>query len=119
MLWNAGRRDVAIKGLCEAADELVALAGTQSSGWAGSENEVAVQVNHESIGGSGKQRSALSGHTKNVGTRLLNEVLSMSGVNNRNVQAAPFVYTNAKSDSLGSHSKHGRVMRDEYDSAGG
>lgn len=119
MLRNTGGRDIAVERLSEAGDKLVALANSQGGGRARSENEVAVQVDNKRVGGSGEQRPALRSDTKDVRTGLLNELLGVTGVDDRDVEAAPLVDANAESDGLSSHRQHGGVVADEDDSASG
>jgi hypothetical protein len=119
VLGDAGRSDVAVQSLGESGDELVALTGSQSSRWAGSQNKVAIKINNQGIGGRREERAALNSDTKDVGTRLLNKLLGMAGVHNGNVETAPLVNSNAVSNSLGGHGEHGRVVADEDDSASG
>lgn len=119
VLGNAGRSDVAVQSLGESGNELVALTGSQGSGWAGSQNKVAIKINNQGISGRREERAALNSDTKDVGARLLNKLLGMAGVNNGNVETAPLVNSNTVSNSLGSHGEHGRVVADKDDSASG
>lgn len=115
VVWHTGRRDVAIEGLGQTVDELGTLAGAQDVGRTGSENKVAVQVHHERIRRGVEQGTALRGDTKDVRTGLLDEVLDMTGVDDGNVQTAPFVDPHAVPNRLSGDGKNGGIVTDEND----
>jgi len=118
VVGHTGRSDIAIESLGQTVDELGALAGAQDVGRGGGENKVAVQVHHERIRRSVKQGTALSGDTKDVRTGLLDEVLDVTGVDDGNVQAAPFVHPYAVPDRLSGNGKNGGIVTDENDTTG-
>ena len=116
---NTGGRDIAVERLSQAVDELGTLALVQDVGWTGSQNEVAVQIHDQSIGGGVEESAALGGDTQNVRTGLLDKLLDVAGVNNRNVETAPLVDANAVADCLRGHGQHGWVVADKDDTASG
>jgi len=107
--------DIAVEGLSQAVNELGALALVQDVGRAGGQNEVAVQIHDQSIGGGVEESAALGGDTQNVRAGLLDKLLDVTGVNDRNVETAPLVDANAVTDRLRGHGQHGRVVADEND----
>jgi hypothetical protein len=117
MLRNSGGCDVAVQGLCKTGNELVALAGRKSGRGAGGEDEIAIEVDDKSVGGSSEERAALHGDTKDVRARLLDQLLGVASVDNRNVKTTPFVNSDAVSHSFGSHGEHSRVVTDKDNSA--
>lgn len=117
MSGDTRRRNIAIEGLGESVDELGALALVQDIGWAGGQDEVPVQVNHEGIRGGIEKGTALGGDTQNVRARLLDKLLDVAGVHNGHVEATPLIHANAVADGLGCRSQHGGVVTDEDDTA--
>lgn len=100
VLGNARGRNVAIEGLGQSGDKLVALTRSQSGGRAGCENKVAIQVDDQGISGSREEGSALSRNTQDVRARLLDELLGMAGVHHGNIQTTPLKHSDAVSHSL-------------------
>lgn len=119
VLGHPGRRDISVQGLGQPRHELVPLAGLESRGRVRGEHEVAVQVDNQRIGGRSDQRPALGRDAQNVRARLLDQVLGMARVHDRNVQAAPLVDADAEPDGLGRHGQHGGIVADEDDAARG
>jgi hypothetical protein len=117
MLRNTRRRDSAAERLGHAVDELGPLPGRPCVGRVRSQHKVAVQVNNKCIRRCGEQGAALCGHTENVRTRLLDQILGVTGVDNRNVKATPLVNANHVADGFSGHGKHCRVVRNENDAA--
>ncbi|KAH6610285.1 hypothetical protein Trco_000305 [Trichoderma cornu-damae] len=119
VLGDPGGRDVAVEGLGQAGDKLVALAGGQGSGGAGREDKVAVQIDDQGVGGGGEERAALGRDAQDVGARLLDELLGVARVHHGDVQAAPFKHADAVPHSLGGDGEHGRIVTDEDDATSG
>jgi hypothetical protein len=119
VLGHAGRGDIAVQGLSQPGDELVALTRGQSGRGVGGEDEVAIQVDNEGVVGGGEEGPALGGDAEDVGAGLLNKLLGMTGVDNGDVETAPLIDANAVPDGLGGHCEHGRVVAHEDDAAGG
>lgn len=103
----------------QAVDHLGSLPRGQSSRRTGCQYKVPVQIDDESVCGSGEKSTALSGNTKDIWARLLNKLLNVASVDNWDVKTAPLVDTNAKSDGLGSNGKHSRVVASENDATSG
>jgi hypothetical protein len=118
MLGNSRRSDIAVQGLCQSRDKLVALSGVKGGGRARGQNKVTIEVNDQSVSGSCKKRAALDGDTQDVRARLLDQLLGVSGVDDRDVETTPLVNSYAVSYGLGSHGEHGRVVTDEDDATG-
>jgi hypothetical protein len=104
--------------LCQSCDKLVALSGVKGGRRARGKNEVAIEVNNQSVGRSCEKRAALDGDTQDVRARLLDQLLGVSGVDDRDVETTPLVNSYAVSYGLGSHGEHGRVVTDENDATG-
>jgi hypothetical protein len=117
MLRNSGGGDIAVQSLSQSRNKLVTLAGSKSCRRAGGEDKVAIKVNDEGVSGSCEERAALDGDTQDVRTRLLDQLLGMTSVDNRDVKTTPFINSDAVSDSFGSHGEHSRVVADKDDSA--
>lgn len=117
VLRDAGRGDVAVQSLSQARDKLVALPGVQGSWRVRGQDEVAVQVDHESIVRRSEERPAFGGNTQNVWAGLLDELLGVAGMHDRHVQTTPLVHTDAVSNRLGGDRENGRVVADEDDAA--
>lgn len=118
VLRNTGGSDIAIQRLGQPRNKLVALAGRESGGRVRSEDKVAVEVDDQSITGRSEERPALGRDTEYVRARLLNEILGMACVHDRDVEATPFVDANAEPDGFSSHGQHGGVVTDKDDAAG-
>ena len=117
VLGHTGWRDISIQGLGHAVDKLGALALVQHIGRAGGEDKVAIEVDHKSIRRGVEQSPALGSDTQNIGTRLLNQLLDVTGVNHGDVQTTPLVDANAVANGFRSDSQHRWVVTDENDAA--
>jgi hypothetical protein len=116
---HARGRDIAVQGLSHAGDEFGALALVQHIRRAGSEDKVAIQVDHKRIRRGVEQSAAFGSNTQNVGTGLLDQLLDVASVNHGHVQTTPLVDANAITNGFGSDSQHRRVVADENNTAGG
>lgn len=115
VLWYSSRSHVTIESLCHARDELLSLLRAPRAGWTRRQNKVAIEVDDESVLGRGEECSTFGSDTKNVWAGFLDQFLDMASVNDWYVKAAPFVYADHVTNSLGSDCKHSRVVRDEDD----
>src|SRR5690242_9666529 len=115
MLWDTSRRHFAVEGLCETLNHFCPLPSREGGWWARSQYEVSVQVYNKGVGGSGEQRSAFRRYTKDVGAWLLYEVLDVTCMHDRYVQAAPLIHPNAISHRFSCDSKDCGVMASKDD----
>ena len=119
MRRHAGGRDVAVQGGLQTGDELGALARRPLLRRVGGEDEVAVEVDDQGVGGRGEERAALGGEAEDVGPGFLDEVARVAGVHDGHVQAGPLVGAHEEADGFGGDGEHGGVVGDEDDAAGG
>lgn len=117
MLRYSGWGNFTVESLGQAVDHFGPLATAKDIWWARSKDKVPVKVNNKSIRWCSEKASAFSRHTKNVRARLLNQLLRMAGMDNRDIETAPFINTNAESNGLGSDGQDGRVVTDENNTA--
>lgn len=114
---NTRGGDIAVERLSKAVNELGALTLVENVGWAGGQNEVAVQIDDQRIGGGVEESAALGGDTQNVRAGLLNKLLDVTGVDDGDVETAPLVDANAVTDCLRGHGQHRWVVADKNDTA--
>lgn len=119
VLRHAGWGDVPVESLGQARDKLIALAGCQGSWRVRSQDEVAVEVNHEGIVGRSEERAAFGSDTQDVWAGLLNELLGVAGMHHWHVQPTPLVNADAVANRLGGDGEDGRVVAHEDDAASG
>lgn len=119
VLRNAGWRHLSAQGLRQAIDHLSPLARVESARRVRGKDEVAVQIDNQRIVRSGEESAAFGRDTQNVRARLLDEALGMASVNDRNVQATPFVDTDQVANGLSCDGEHGRVVADKNNAPSG
>ena len=117
MLRNAGGSNLAVQCLCQAANHLSSLPRSKSSWRTGREDEVAVEIDNESISRSCEEGAALSRHTNDVWSWFLNQFLDVPRMDDRNVEATPFVDSNAEADGFGGNCEHSWIVAGEDDTA--
>src|SRR5690349_5361368 len=100
MLWHTRRCDISIQCLRQTVNHLSSLTGCKGRWWAGGQDEVAIQVDDQSVIGSCEKRSAFSCDTQYIWTRFLNELICVSCVDYGNIKTAPFIDTNAVTDGF-------------------
>ena len=119
MSGHAGGRDVTLKRLGQAIDHLGTLSRAKGRGRTGREDEVAIQVDDERVRRAAEETTALGRGAEHVRTRFLHQLLQVTSVHHRYVQAAPLVDAHAEPHRLGGDGQHGRVVADEDDPTGG
>lgn len=109
---------IAVQSLGQSRHKLVPLASLEGSRGVRGEYKVPVQVDNQGIGGRREQRPALGRDTENIRAGLLDQVLSVPSMDNRDVQTAPLVDTNTEPDRFRGHGQHRRVVADKDNAAG-
>jgi hypothetical protein len=118
VLRNTGWCNFAVQGLCQSVDHLGSLSRSESRWRAGCENKVAIKINDESITWCCEECAALSSHTEDIWSWLLDKLFDVTSMHNWNVKTTPLVNPDAESDRLCSNGQDSWVMTGEDNAAG-
>lgn len=113
VLRHSGGLNIAVQSLSKPVNHLGSLARSEDVWRARSQHEVSVQIHNKCIRRSSKECTTFRGDTKDVWPRLLDKVLGVTGVDNRDIETTPFVYSNAKSNRFSGNGEHRGIMTNE------